>query len=155
MAIMVGVTGVIFSLVDPSRGTYRAQPEVSDMQQRLRVGTDVPHQRPGDGRRGGAGGRHAVGSLLNYFAPIQPYRVGMDRTRTPRPASSIATDAITLMYIPSNAPQTTLSEAMPQPSSEVKVKRSRTATRASRLPLCGFQRVSASSSSTKPARRTT
>ena len=30
-------------------------------------------------------------------------------------------DAITIMYIPPDAPQTTISEAMPQPSSELKV----------------------------------
>ena len=34
VAIMVAVTGAIFSLVDPSRGTYEQQPQVADMQQR-------------------------------------------------------------------------------------------------------------------------
>src|SRR4029079_11537118 len=37
-AIMLVVTGTVFTLIDPSQGTYRAQPEVSDMQQRARVG---------------------------------------------------------------------------------------------------------------------
>ena len=30
--IMLAVTGGIFSLLNPAQGTYRAQPEVSDMQ---------------------------------------------------------------------------------------------------------------------------
>ncbi len=61
MAIMVGVTGVIFSLVDPSHGTYRTQPEVSDLQQRLRVGTNALRERSGDGGCRLAGGRTADG----------------------------------------------------------------------------------------------
>ena len=34
------VTGGVFSLLNPSHGTFQAQPEVSDMQQRLRVAAD-------------------------------------------------------------------------------------------------------------------
>src|SRR5512134_1672482 len=41
LAIMVVITGAIFSLVDPSRGTARAQTEVADQQQRMRVATDM------------------------------------------------------------------------------------------------------------------
>ena len=40
-AIMMVVTGAIFSMVNPSHGTARSQPEVSDIQQRMRVGSDT------------------------------------------------------------------------------------------------------------------
>ena len=58
---------------------------------------------------------------------MQPLRLGMI-------ASDLGAgvlyrpDAITIMYIPPNSPHTTVSEAMPQPSSELKV------TRAAELP---------------------
>jgi len=73
--IMLVVTGAIFALVDPSRGTFRAQPEVSDMQQRMRVGVDMLSKdlvMAGAGVYMGPGG----GSLLNYFAPVLPFRMG-------------------------------------------------------------------------------
>ena len=40
-AIMMVVTGAIFSLVNPSQGSARTQPEISDLQQRMRIGSDT------------------------------------------------------------------------------------------------------------------
>jgi len=37
-AIMITVTGAIFSLMNPAQGNAQAEPEVSDMQQGMRVG---------------------------------------------------------------------------------------------------------------------
>jgi type II secretory pathway pseudopilin PulG len=121
MAIMIGVTAAIFSLSDPSHGTYRTQPEVSDMQQRLRVGTSfITNALLVAGAGSPAGGR-LTGSLMNFFAAIQPYRTGMI---APDPAAGIfyRDDAITIFYVPVGSPQTTISDPMPQPSSEVKVE---------------------------------
>ena len=39
-AIMITITGAVFSMLNPSQGMYRTQPEVADVQQRLRVGVD-------------------------------------------------------------------------------------------------------------------
>jgi Tfp pilus assembly protein PilW len=39
--IMMTITGAVFALMNPAQGTFQAQPEVSDMQQRMRVGVDV------------------------------------------------------------------------------------------------------------------
>ena len=41
MSIILVVTGVIFSLISPSQGSFRVQPEVADMQQRMRVAADI------------------------------------------------------------------------------------------------------------------
>ena len=136
MAIMVTVTGVIFSMVDPSRGTYRIQPEVADLQQRLRIGAQF---LAGDLMMAGAGspaGSPHVGTLTNFFAPIQPYRIGMIAS-DPDNGVFYRDDAITIMYIPPDAAQTTLSEPMPQPSSELKVATQPNCPAGD--PLCGFK----------------
>jgi prepilin-type N-terminal cleavage/methylation domain-containing protein len=117
-AIMVAITGTIFSLVNPSRGVYRAQPEVSDMQQRLRVGTMFLANDLIMAGAGSPAGSTLMGTLVNFFAPIQPYRLGMIGS-DPDAGVFFRSDAITIIYIPANAPQAALSHNMPQPSSEL------------------------------------
>jgi len=118
-AIMLVVTGAIFQLLNPAQGTAKAQPEVADMQQRVRVATDTMYRdlvMAGAGPYQGA----TTGSLMNYFAPILPYRAGALNNDA---AAGIyyRPDAITLVYVPNTASQTSISTAMPQPSSEIKV----------------------------------
>ena len=74
--------------MNPAQGNAQAQPEVADMQQRMRVGTDAlfkelmmagagPYQGP------------VTGSLVNFFAPILPRRVGdVNPDPTSAPAAS-------------------------------------------------------------------
>ena len=72
---MLTVTGAIFSLMNPAQGTSQAQPEVADMQQRMRVGSDALFKElmmAGAGPYQGA----TTGSLVNFFAPILPRRIG-------------------------------------------------------------------------------
>ena len=73
--IMMTVTGAVFTLMNPTQGTYKAQPEVSDMQQRMRVGADMLTK---DLIMAGAGTYMgtSAGALYNYFSPIMPCRVG-------------------------------------------------------------------------------
>ncbi len=115
--IMVTVTGAIFTLMNPAQGSAQAQPEVADIQQRMRVGNDTlfkelvmsgagPYQGP------------VTGTLLNFFAPIIPRRIGYS---TPDAATVFKTDTVTLSYIPNSYSQTTISASMPTPSSELKV----------------------------------
>ena len=119
-AIMLVVTGAIFTLMNPAQGNAQAQPEVADIQQRMRVGTDVlfkeimmagagPYQGP------------VTGSLVNFFASIVPRRVGDVNADPVVGAGSFTTDKITLTYIPNSYSQTTLSAAMPSQSAELKV----------------------------------
>jgi Prokaryotic N-terminal methylation motif len=133
-AIMITVTGAIFSLMNPAQGNAQTQPEVADMQQRMRIGNDTifkelvmsgagPYQGP------------VTGSLVNFFAPILPRRVGF---QNPDPPATFRSDTITLSYIPNSYSQTTISQAMPTPSAELKV------TDQSNCPadasnLCGFK----------------
>ncbi len=120
-AILLVVTGAVFAVVNPSQGLYRTQPEVSDMQQRLRVGTGAIAQdlvMAGAGTYlGGAGG-----SLLNFFAPVLPFRIGT--LNSDIDAGVFYRDnTISIMYVPQTASQCTIRDRMPQPSSEVKVNR--------------------------------
>jgi type II secretory pathway pseudopilin PulG len=116
-AIMITVTGAIFSLMNPAQGNAQTQPEVADMQQRMRVGNEAlfrelvmsgagPYQGP------------VTGTLVNFFAPILPRRIGRV---SPDAATVFKSDTITLSYIPNSYSQTTISAAMPNVSAELKV----------------------------------
>lgn len=116
-AIMLTVTGTIFSLMNPAQGSAQTQPEVADMQQRMRVGNETlfkelvmagagPYQGP------------VTGSLVNFFASVLPRRIGRIN---PDPATVFRDDTITLSYIPNSYSQTTIAAAMPTPSAELKV----------------------------------
>ncbi|MGE5815865.1 MAG: PilW family protein [Acidobacteriota bacterium] len=116
-AIMLVVTGAVFSLVNPSQGISRVQPEFSDMQQRARVAADTLFRdlvMAGAGPYQGA----TTGSLANYFAPILPYRTGRSN---PDPPGSFKDNTITIVYVPNTSSQTTISDPMPNESAELKV----------------------------------
>jgi len=119
-AIMITVTGAIFGLMNPAQGSAQAQPEVADMQQRMRIGNDMLFKElvmAGAGPYQGA----TTGSLINFFAPILPRRTGLTGADPSTGAASFKTDAITLSYIPNSYSQTTISQSMPPQSAELKV----------------------------------
>jgi Prokaryotic N-terminal methylation motif len=101
--VMMAVTGAVFSLLNPAQGINQAQPEVSDLQQRMRVGVDTLTK---DLIMSGAGVYmgSSAGALYNYFAPIMPYRDG-DLNPDP-PNLFYRSDTISLMYVPPSAAQT-------------------------------------------------
>jgi Prokaryotic N-terminal methylation motif len=117
--IMMTVTGAIFSMMNPAQGSFQMQPEVSDMQQRLRVGVDTLQKdliMAGAGTYTGA----SAGALSFFVAPIMPYRsIGEDTD--PSKGVFFREDAITLMYVPPTPAQTNISAPMPAQSSEIKV----------------------------------
>jgi hypothetical protein len=120
MGILVTITGAVFSIVDPGRGAARTQPEVADLQQRARIGTELLHK---DLLMAGAGpyqgSEQGRGGLLNFFAPILPYRAGRV---APDPPGSFKSDAITIVYVPNTFSQTTIETEMPNVSAEIKVE---------------------------------
>lgn len=119
-AIMITVTGAIFGLMHPSQGTAQSQPEVADLQQRMRVGSDTLFKElvmTGAGPYQGA----TTGSLINFFAPILPRRTGRLTADPTRGPNSFKPDAITLSYIPNSYSQTTISNPMPPQAAELKV----------------------------------
>jgi prepilin-type N-terminal cleavage/methylation domain-containing protein len=104
MTIMLVVTASVFSLMNPAQGTFAAEPEISDMQQRLRVGTDALYKDLVMAGNGAYQGQMS-GSLLYRFAPVMPFRQG---TTSDDPPGTFRTDIITLMYVPPTFAQTSL-----------------------------------------------
>jgi prepilin-type N-terminal cleavage/methylation domain-containing protein len=143
-AIMLVITATIFSMLNPSYGAFQAQPETADMQQRLRVVADTVQK---DLMMAGAGmySGQMVGTLDAYFSPLLPHKVG---TVSPDPAGTFhsnpncpetCTEAVTIMYVPTTTAQTTLSQDMPTPSSELKVNPEPGCPNDPSEQLCGFK----------------
>lgn len=134
--IMLVVTGSIFALLNPSQGTFQVQPEVSDLQQRLRVGIDTLQK---DLVMAGAGtyNGESAGALSYFIAPIMPYRAFGDTT-DPELGTFFRTDAISLIYVPPTPSQTTISQQMPPKSVEIKVNAQPNCPPNKGFELCGF-----------------
>ena len=118
-AIMMTVTGGVFTVMNPSGGIFQAQPEMADVQQRLRVGVDMLKH---DLLMAGAGAYTGSlsGSLNGFFASVQPSKIGWLASQDD-PPETFRSDAITLFYVPSTSAQTTISASMPATSAELKV----------------------------------
>ncbi len=118
-AIMLTVTGAIFTLLNPTGGMFQSQPEVVDIQQRLRIGVDTLTR---DLVMAGAGAYSGsqTGSLASFFAPIQPSLQG-NIAQYNDPPGTYKTDAISIFYVPSTSGQTSISDPMPNVSAELKV----------------------------------
>jgi prepilin-type N-terminal cleavage/methylation domain-containing protein len=101
MAITLALMAGVFAMVHPAHGAFDPGLELADMQQRVRVATDALARELA---MAGAGAYMAgrVGPLIRSFAPVRPFREGVD------PAGSFRTDAITIIFVPSTAAQTTL-----------------------------------------------
>ena len=130
--IMMAVTGAVFQLMNPAYGTFQAQPEVSDMQQRMRVGVDNLTRdliMAGAGTYTGS----AAGALNYFFAPIMPHRLD-------DPAKGIfyRPDAISFIYVPPTPSQTSISAPMPAQSAEIKVDPQPNCPGNNQNQLCGF-----------------
>ena len=132
-AILLTVTGAIFGLVGPSGGMSQAQPEVADLQQRMRIGADTLFKEvmmAGAGPYQGA----TTGSLVNFFAPILPRRTGRIN---PDPVGVFRSDALTLTYVPNSYSQTTIRNPMPPNSAEIKVEAQPNCPKGD--PICDFE----------------
>jgi hypothetical protein len=115
--LLLIVTGSALTLVNPAGRTYASQPEVADLQQRLRVGVDTIRREL---IMAGAGTymASATGPLGYFFAPILPHAVG---TLVPGSPDRPDPAAITLMYVPATAAQTTTRTDLTSEATELKV----------------------------------
>lgn len=107
-AITLTITGAVFHLVDPAHSAFQVQPETADLQQRLRAAVE---SLSGNLRMAGAGAAAglAAGPLVDYLAPVLPYRVG-DTGGDAADGIFFREDVISLIFIPSFA-ATTLRDA--------------------------------------------
>ena len=135
--VMMAVTGAVFTLLNPAQGINQTQPEVSDLQQRMRVGVDTLTK---DLIMAGAGSYmgSSAGALYNYFAPIMPYRNG-DLTPDP-PNLFYRSDTLSLMYVPPTPAQTGVVQNLGGDNSqELVVKPQYNCGLDKHDQLCGFQ----------------
>ena len=134
--IMVTVTGAIFALMNPGQGSGQVQPEIADQQQRLRIAHEALFK---DVMMAGAGPYQGAttGSLINFFAPVLPRRIGRLNPDPVQGAASVKTDTITLTYVPNSYSQTTISDPMPPNSAELKVNDQPNCPKGREL--CGFE----------------
>jgi hypothetical protein len=107
-AIMLVVTSGVFLLLKPARGMFEAQAEVSDVQQRLRVGVETLRHDLAMAGAGAYVGSNA-GSLMTYFAPVLPYRQGASSAYDDG-VGQFRGDALTIRYVPSTSAQTSLKD---------------------------------------------
>jgi hypothetical protein len=117
MAIMVVVTGAIFQLAGSGQSGFRAQPEVADMQQRLRVAADMIYR---DLLMAGAGPYQSpdVGALGNYFPAIRPARRG---AVSGDGALTYASDRISIVFVPTTRAQTVVATAMTSAGTDIRI----------------------------------
>lgn len=116
MALTMVVVGSVFSVMNPAHGSFATEPEISDLQQRLRIAHDALYR---DLVMAGAGAYLGgqTGSLIYFFPPVLPFRQGaIDDAPVGSFARSSpllppdATDTITVIYVPSTTAQTTLAQ---------------------------------------------
>lgn len=135
MAVMLLILAGVFQAFNPAQGSFRTQPEVADLQQRLRVGNERLYNGMVVAGAGIYSGQ-ALGTLGQFFAPVLPYLVG-SLHNDPAAGVYFRTDAITIFHVPTTASQCTIRDRMPQPSSEVKVNAEPGCP--ANDPLCGFE----------------
>jgi len=101
MAITLTLVAGVFAMVHPAYGAFDTGLEAADMQQRMRVAADtLARELTAAGAGAYMAGR--VGPLIRSFAPLLPFRQGVD------PPGTFRTDTITIISVPSTAAQTTL-----------------------------------------------
>ncbi len=150
--VMVLIVAGILQILSPSGGLFQTQPEISDIQQRLRVAVD---QLTYDLSNAGAGSYSGLNdttnyqtarSLANYFAPILPYVQSSD-VNDDGPGKFFS-NRITIVYVPTTAAQTSLKSDMPNQGSLIQVNQEsgcpfQPNTQQVVDPLCGFHAAGA------------
>lgn len=136
MAITMAVTAATLSLIGPAHDMFQVQPETADLHQRLRVGVDALQR---DLMMAGAGMYAAgtVGPLHQALAPVMPYRAFGTASDTAR-GTYFRTDAISLLFVPTTASQTTLLMPMPAGALGVSIENPATCPVATTTQICGL-----------------
>ena len=135
-AIVLTITGAVFHLMNPAQASFQAQPEIADLQQRLRVGVEaLSSELLMAGAGTGAG--PSAGPLSSYFAPVLPYRVG-DRRNDPDAGVLFRDDAISLLYVPATPSQAATLSAIPRTAAELQVESRANCPPPAAGQVCGF-----------------
>jgi hypothetical protein len=137
-AITISIAGVIFSFVAPAHRMFQAQPEQSDLQQRLRVSAD---RLTRDLVMAGAGTYlgPAAGPLFYRIAPILPYKAFGDAPDSAQ-GTFFRRDAISFLYVPTSPAQTTLAQPLAAGALDVQLTWMPNCPATSATQICGFRK---------------
>jgi hypothetical protein len=119
--------------MNPAYGSFRAEPETADVQQRLRAAADTLRRELAIAGAGTSQGRNA-GPLNDFSAPMLPFRQGRRRADV---AGTYRSDAITVFHVNSGAAQTTIAQTLVARSSAIQVNLEPGCPPAD--PACGFK----------------
>ena len=123
--IVLVVTAAILDVVNQSGGVFQVQPEVSEIQQRLRVGVTQIRRDLMDAGAGSYSGLNdttnyqTARSLANYFAPVLPYVQSSDANDDGQ--GRFFSNRMTIISVPTTAAQTSLKSDMTSALAEMKV----------------------------------
>lgn len=136
MAITLVVTAATLAILGPAHDAFQVQPETADVQQRARVGIDALQR---DLLMAGAGMYAAgvVGPLHQMLAPVMPYRAFGSASDAAR-GLFFRSDAISLLFVPSTASQTTLSAPMLPGALDINVESGAACPAATLAQVCGL-----------------
>ena len=135
--VTLGLAGVIFNFVAPAHRIFQAQPEQSDLQQRLRVTVDTFTR---DLVMAGAGTYlgPAAGPLTYAVAPIFPYKAFGDMPDSAQ-GTFFRRDAISFLYVPATPAQTTLEQPLAASALDAQLAWMPNCPPATATQLCGFK----------------
>ena len=135
MFITLLVTAAALPLLGPAHDAFQVQPELADLQQRVRVGTEALLR---DLLMAGAGPYLAgsTGPLHRALASVLPYRA---LASSPAGGGSIRTDTVTLLYVPSTPAQTALAQATTAGALEITLEPSASCPASSLSRFCGIE----------------
>jgi type II secretory pathway pseudopilin PulG len=136
LALTGAVLAAVFTAIDPANGSFTTEPELADMQQRLRV---AAHTLAEDLVTAGArsGTSAPLGSAAAPFPAVLPYRVGPLNAGGPNTATA---NIVTVISVPATGAETTIEGAIRGASAETTIVAAAGCpwTGAARDPSCGL-----------------
>jgi len=130
------VVGAAFGLMSPAQRAFQAQPEASDVQQRVRVGVDSLRK---DLVMAGAGtySGPAAGPLNYFVAPLMPYRA-FGSSADQAQGVHFRPDAISFLYVPSTPKQTRLLAPLAPGALDIQIETLPNCPAPAQQQVCGF-----------------
>ena len=134
--IALSIAAAVMALAGQTQRIFQAQPEESDVQQRIRVAVDVLQH---DLLMAGAGtyAGPARGSLGAIVAAVMPYRAFGDVTDSAA-GTFYRANGISIMFVPSTPSQTTLSASLPAGAVDVQLAAATNCPAATATQICGL-----------------
>lgn len=132
LGLAVAIAAAVFALLADSSGAFRTQPEVHDLQQRLRAATDSLYRDIVT--TGSTGSDAGVVPHARSVPIVYPYRVGR---RSPDAVGAVDASRLTVWNVDPAAPQATATTAIPSASGMVHIGGGPWCVAAD--PSCGFR----------------